>query len=437
MSTVQIIEALAPLRAEYLRPLARAFGIQPHFRDNRGRVKYLKNQTLRDRIFRWLESRYTDSGRAFERLQGEIAALKGKPEPVKYESPTPVPEDDPIRDRKPLDMQEPMQEPKPKPEPEPEPQEKPEKPRKGRAGGVLEEIIRDAVEDAVGEVLDAEEIRRIARDAAAEAAPLRVEIHDGGEVRQVQGLAHKELPRLVQLVGAGLPVWAAGPSGGGKTYAAPQVAEALAIPFRGNMGACLTRYDLLGFVSSTGREVPTPLRTAILDGGLVCLDEVDAYGQEAALALNPVVGGRHAELPGLSDCVAIHPDFRLIATGNTWGHGADSVYIGRNRLDAAFLARFVRVEWGYDTELERAAALAVAEGHDNRDALRRDIGRLVDRVQELRTLAESKGLRVVFSPRQSIYGARCLRAGMALAEAIHTAALAGLSSQDLRTLEVQ
>ena len=50
--------------------------------------------------------------------------------------------------------------------------------------------------------------------------------------------------------------------------------------------------------------------------------------------------------------VKMHPDFKVVAAGNTFGKGANRQYCGRNSLDSATLDRFMVIEWDYDREQE-------------------------------------------------------------------------------------
>ncbi|MBR3890463.1 MAG: hypothetical protein IKJ30_00140, partial [Bacilli bacterium] len=50
--------------------------------------------------------------------------------------------------------------------------------------------------------------------------------------------------------------------------------------------------------------------------------------------------------------VKMHPDFKVVAAGNTYGKGANRQYCGRNSLDSATLDRFMIIEWDYDRKLE-------------------------------------------------------------------------------------
>ncbi len=91
-----------------------------------------------------------------------------------------------------------------------------------------------------------------------------------------------------------------------------------------------------------------------------------------------------------------HDDFRLIIAANTYGNGADRLYVGANQLDASTLDRFVFLDFKYDEKLEAKIA-----------------GNLqwVRRVQSLRRAAGLEKARMVISPRASIHGSKLLAAG--------------------------
>lgn len=93
----------------------------------------------------------------------------------------------------------------------------------------------------------------------------------------------------------------------------------------------------------------------------------------------------------------------VLAAANTWGFGGDAKYIGRAKLDAAFLDRFVTLSWGYDENLERTLA-----GNDE----------WVTVVQKVRAEAIRLGAEIVVSPRASIKGAQMLSADMPRADVV-------------------
>jgi cobaltochelatase CobS len=208
-----------------------------------------------------------------------------------------------------------------------------------------------------------------------------------------------------------LNTWIAGPAGSGKTHAARQVAEALGLPY-GFHGAMTMPHELVGFVDAGGTYRPTVFVTLFQTGGVCLLDEVDAGSNEALLALNAALSNGTISLPS-GDLVQRHPDFVCIAAANTWGAGATADYIGRAKLDAAFLDRFgFKLAWDYDLKFERAIS-------GNEDAARV--------VQSARDAAKRLGLKVVITPRASTAYATALAAGFTASEAADLTYLAGLT----------
>jgi hypothetical protein len=198
-----------------------------------------------------------------------------------------------------------------------------------------------------------------------------------------------------KLDGSRLNVWLAGPAGSGKTTAARMTAEALGLAF-GPMGAMAQAHELLGFVDAGGHYHDTPFTRLYRDGGVCLLDEVDSSDASVTLALNAALDNGMLTLP-TGETIARHTDFVCIAAGNTYGSGATAEYIGRNKLDGAFLDRFVSLAWGYDEALE--TALTGNEAWSKR-------------VQKARRAAAKAGLKVLITPRASINGAALLRAGL-------------------------
>jgi hypothetical protein len=140
-----------------------------------------------------------------------------------------------------------------------------------------------------------------------------------------------------------------GPAGSGKTRAAKDCADVLGCPFYFT-GAISNEYKLLGYMDANGCYVRTAFRDAYENGGVFLFDEVDASFPQPLLAFNAALSGNKMDFPDGS--VKKHRDFYCIATANTFGWGADRMYVGRNQLDAAFLDRFVEIDWPYDVKLE-------------------------------------------------------------------------------------
>lgn len=175
--------------------------------------------------------------------------------------------------------------------------------------------------------------------------------------RVVEGKGrHFRFPELLKALKAHQNVFLCGPAGSGKTTAAKQCA--LKLKFKDDQqqrfyftGAISNEYKLLGYMDANGRYVSTEFRKAYENGGVFLFDEVDASFPQPLLAFNAALSGDQMDFP--DGTVKKHKDFYCIATANTYGSGASRQYVGRNQLDAAFLDRFVFIDWPYDEELEK------------------------------------------------------------------------------------
>lgn len=221
------------------------------------------------------------------------------------------------------------------------------------------EIIRRAVDEYKSRI-EAEAAARAAAEKAAQAAAAAaangkqlVTLPDGSTV-EVTGKSHTEFATVCQLVKRGRNVYLYGPAGTGKTYLCKQIAEALNLDFYSDQKIS-NDFQLTGFVDASGKFQETELYRAFTRGGVYMLDEFDASDECAATVLNTALANGYMTFPGVGR-VEMHPDFHVIACGNTIGRGADSDYTGRNCLDAATLDRFVIRAVGYDPEIELAKA---------------------------------------------------------------------------------
>jgi MoxR-like ATPase len=282
----------------------------------------------------------------------------------------------------------------------------------------LAEAVQTGVAEQVALQTAALESRvALAEKRAEESRVLEVRTDKGAF--KVEGRAHPLLDTLITSLGAGLHVWIAGPSGSGKTHGAMQAAKALGLDFEAH-GAMTMAHELTGFVDAGGKYHETPFVRAFRNGGLVLLDEIDAGSNEALLALNAALANGFMSLPS-GEVIEAHPDFRCIGAANTFGNGATAEYVGRVRLDAAFLQRFgARLDWGYDEELERQIS-------GNVDWAKR--------VQRARRRAADAGLKIMITPRQSQAGAKLIAAGMSEDDAANLTYLAGLSPEQRRQIE--
>jgi cobaltochelatase CobS len=254
---------------------------------------------------------------------------------------------------------------------------------------------------------------------------VKIEIaRNGATVGETTGHAHPMFATLCralaarQVDGFAPNVWIAGPAGSGKTHAAKSFAAAADLSFHYN-GALSMPHELLGFIDAAGSYHRTPFRDAFEFGGVYLFDEVDGSDNAALLALNAALANGRASFPDTQ--VERHADCHIVATANTWGLGATADYVGRSKIDAAFLSRFpVRLAWDYDAALEVAIS-------GNADFARR--------VQAARERARAAGLKVLIDPRATMAGAALIAGGMTHDEAAALTYLANLSAEQKKLVE--
>ncbi|MCC8245610.1 AAA family ATPase [Saccharothrix sp. NEAU-S10] len=271
-------------------------------------------------------------------------------------------------------------------------------------------------------------VREEAEKTFARYAPnvVTVVLPQGGKV-ELGADTHTVLPELLVALHARCHVLLVGPAGTGKSMLAKHAAGALGLEFQAlSLGPTTPMSKVFGYYDAHGQYRDTPFRRAFEHGGVMLLDELD-NGHPGLLAeLNQALAlGTCAFADRMVDA---HENFRLVATGNTYGTGGDRQYVGRQTLDAATLDRFVVIDVPIDEGLEERIALRHAPSHP--DA----VHELLAEVRELRKLAEDKKLPVLFSPRTSIDGAKLLEAGATVDQVVQWRVVRGLSDAHLKAL---
>lgn len=224
-------------------------------------------------------------------------------------------------------------------------------------GGVVTNMLSSMKLDEIrGQVADSlkDEVKRFIYETYGPITR-KVEWQIGERKTEVKGVQHKEFETVLAFVQRNIPVFLTGPAGSGKNVICQQVAEVLGLPFYFT-NAVTQEYKLTGFTDANGKYQETQFYKAFKDGGVFMLDEMDASIPDVLIILNSALSNHYFDFPAPIGFVKQHPDFRVIAAGNTFGQGATMEYVGRNQIDEATLDRFAPVRIDYDPNIEEVCA---------------------------------------------------------------------------------
>lgn len=254
---------------------------------------------------------------------------------------------------------------------------------------------------------------------AAEGTELKaktVEIDLSPKQQKTDIVKHEKYGQIKTCIECDIPVYLVGEAGTGKNFTLEQIAKEMGLEFYFT-NSVQQEYKLTGFIDAGGNFHETEFYKAFTQGGLFFLDEIDASIPEVLVLLNAAIANRYFEFP--NGRVEAHPNFRVVAAGNTVGSGADELYTGRLVLDQATLDRFVVIEFDYDRNVE----MNLAHGNEQ----------LVNFVRGLRRFAKENGVRATFSYRCIITTTKLMETGMNLKTILTIAIFKGLDKDTINT----
>lgn len=216
----------------------------------------------------------------------------------------------------------------------------------------VQKNVTDAVMLTLQPIIDS-----LKKQAATQVHHIQITNSDG-QTHQLDEVVCEDFEEILTYVSKGAPVYLYGAAGCGKSHTARQLADALGLPFYESMQVMFA-HDVKGYGDAGGNYQATPFFKAFTEGGVFFLDEVDASAPEALVVLNTAIANRRFDFPIVGNVTA-HPNFRVVAAGNTAMTGADLEYVARSVQDAATENRFSFFEMHYDRRVE----LPVCAGGD-------------------------------------------------------------------------
>ena len=216
----------------------------------------------------------------------------------------------------------------------------------------VQKNVTDAVMMTLQPIIDS-----LKKQAATQVQHIHI-TNSAGETHQIDEVVCSDFEEMLTYLSEGVPVYMWGAAGCGKSHTARQLADALGLPFYESMQVMFA-HDVKGYGDAGGNYQSTPFFKAFTEGGVFFLDEVDASAPEALVVLNTAIANRRFDFPIVGNVTA-HPNFRVIAAGNTAMTGADVEYVARSVQDAATENRFSFFEMHYDRRVE----LPVCAGGD-------------------------------------------------------------------------
>lgn len=272
---------------------------------------------------------------------------------------------------------------------------------------VLKELLGGGIDPAQLEAMVEQAVNKVV------ARPVVVKLADLPDVKFEGELVHECFEALLRKVRAGVHVFLTGGPGVGKTTVTEQVARALAMEHVvATMKPLPQDHEFIGFVSPvTGKVVTGNVRNLYENGGILVLDEFDTAHPSTPPTLNMLLAQDYFDFPGNDgqvERVRKHKDFRVIATGNTYGGGGSLEFAGTTRMNTATMDRFTFFHVGVDEKLEDAICRSIHPVHGPA---------IVSVVRKVRKNIEQYALKVFVTPRASIDATKLMVAGDTMTQA--------------------
>ena len=244
-----------------------------------------------------------------------------------------------------------------------------------------------ATEEAAAKIDDlTAQVEELKNRPTTSGTVINITIDGKKHTHQTERVLHPEFEWVMTLLANRRHVYLHGPAGSGKTEMAIECAKSLGLDFE-YQNQVILRPDVQGFVDANGTYHDTPITRAASKGKLLICDEIDGWSPNALLCLNGLLSQGFIDIPNYGRINA-HPDFYVVACGNTNGLGATALFNSRNKLCESDRDRFKFVEINYDPAVEKSI---VGEHTD-----------ILDFISDLRTICKDTKITLTL-------GYRCIK----------------------------
>lgn len=255
--------------------------------------------------------------------------------------------------------------------------------------------------------------------------------------------------RALQLWRAGIVgnnVLVQGPTGSGKSSLIEQFASRIEWPlWRYGCHGRSEYGELIGQITvqadGSTKFLYGPLPQAMINGGVLLMDEFNFLPPSVAGAMNTVLDGGSLLIAETGELIEPHPEFRIAATGNAIDNGADvAAYRGIQKMNMAMLQRFLVTRVDYMDHMEEAIVLNKACPQLPSSA----IESLVLSAEDVRKATVNGDIETAMSTRTLVRVAKILEARLAVAVtdpmgelklALGITLLNGISSDEAKAIE--
>lgn len=215
---------------------------------------------------------------------------------------------------------------------------------------------------------------------------------------------YKDLKMVIKS-GLFYPIYITGETGSGKTYSVEQICAELGREcIRVNFSVETDQTDLLGgptLINGNIHYNDGPVLTAMRNGSILLMDELDRCHASNALILNGILEGSPYYNPKNGETVYPKEGFNIIATANTKGAGSEDGKYLSQILDSAFVERFA-ITWEQeypDAKVEKK----ILKHHLNDEEFIND---LIKWTQVIRQTYEQGGIDELISTRRLVHIAK-------------------------------